>query len=247
MAVSGSSLWWELSRRPHRGLTRVRDGVPFRASTEPKRIRRQIGGPSIHAAEAECLVLQQLCAAQKSPSTFDGRIFAGYAAMRAGPRAARSLFVAGTILVASHVTLLVFYPVALFPSNLLVLMYPLLAVTVCLLGAYSESSETRPSWLFFGSGLLVAAVGQLGVTYYDLATHIHTQTQAINTDFFFFAYAISLMLAICSRSTAAGLRTFAWLDGAQALIAAMLAYLQLSRYCPRMLVPRRSPRPISCI
>jgi hypothetical protein len=61
-----------------------------------------------------------------------------------GPGAARSLFVAGTILVAAHVTLLVVDPVALFPSNLLVLMYPLLGVTVCLLGAYSESPETRP-------------------------------------------------------------------------------------------------------
>jgi signal transduction histidine kinase/DNA-binding response OmpR family regulator len=152
--------------------------------------------------------------------------------MRAAPGAARSLFVAGTILVAAHVTLLVFDPVALFPSNLLVLMYPLLGVTVCLLGAYSESPDTRPLWLLFGSGLLVAAVGQLGVTYYDLATHIHTQTQALNTDFFFFAYAIPILLAICSRGKDAGLKVFAWLDGAQALIAAMLAYLQLFSLLP---------------
>jgi hypothetical protein len=167
--------------------------------------------------------------------------------MRAGPGAARSLFVAVTILVAAHVTLLVFDPVALFPSNLLVLMYPLLGVIVCLLGAYSESPETRPLWLLLGSGLLVAAVGQLGVTYYDLATHIHTQTQAINTDFFFFAYAIPVMLAICSRGKEAGPKVFAWLDGAQALIAAMLAYLQLFLVRPRMPVPRQSPRPTSCI
>jgi signal transduction histidine kinase/CheY-like chemotaxis protein len=152
--------------------------------------------------------------------------------MRADPGVTRSLFVAGTILVAAHLILLAFDPVALFPSNLLVLMYPLLGVTVCLLGAYSESPETRPLWLLFGCGLLVAAVGQLGVTYYDLATHIHTQTQAINTDFFFFAYAIPVMLAICSRSTDAGLKVFAWLDGAQALIAAMLAYLQLFSVLP---------------
>src|ERR1700734_1365077 len=123
-------------------------------------------------------------------------------------------------------------PRALFPSNLLNIVYPLLGVTVCLLGAYSESEETRPLWLLFGSGLLVAAVGQLGVTYYDLATHIHTQTQAINTDFFFFAYAIPVMLAICSRSADAGLKSFTWLDGAQALIAAMLAYLQLFSVLP---------------
>jgi hypothetical protein len=82
--------------------------------------------------------------------------------MRAGPGAARSLFVAGTSLVAAHVTLLVFDPRALFLSNLFNIMYPLLGVTVCVLGAYSESPETRPLWLLFGCGLLVAAVGELG-------------------------------------------------------------------------------------
>ena len=150
----------------------------------------------------------------------------------ARPGAARSLFVAGTILVAAHVTLLVFDPRALFLSNLFLLMYPLLGVTVCLLGAYGESPEARPLWLLFGCGLLVAAVGELGLTYNDFGMHIHTQTQALNSDFFFFAYAIPVMLAICSRSTDAGLKVFAWLDGAQALIAAMLAYLQLFSVLP---------------
>jgi signal transduction histidine kinase/CheY-like chemotaxis protein len=152
--------------------------------------------------------------------------------MRAGPGAARRLFVAVAILVAAHVTLLVFDPRATFPSNLFNLMYPLLGVTVCLLGANSESPETRPLWLLFGCGLLIAAVGQLGFTYYYFATQLHTQTRAINSDFFFFAYAIPVMLAICSRGTDAGLKIFAWLDGAQALIAAMLAYLQLFSILP---------------
>jgi hypothetical protein len=40
------------------------------------------------------------------------------------PGASRGLFVAGTILVAAHVTLLVLDPRALFPSNLLSIMYP---------------------------------------------------------------------------------------------------------------------------
>src|SRR6202166_2581121 len=152
--------------------------------------------------------------------------------MRAALVAARSLFVAATILVAAHVALLVFDPRALVPSNLILLMYPLLGVTVCLLGAYRESTEIRPLWLLFGCGLLVAAIGELGLTYYDFGTHIHTQTQALNSDFFFFAYAIPVMLAICSRSTDAGLKTFAWLDGAQALIATVLAYLQLFSVLP---------------
>jgi signal transduction histidine kinase/CheY-like chemotaxis protein len=150
----------------------------------------------------------------------------------ARPWAARSLFVASMILVAAHGTLLVFDPLALFTSNLFLLMYPLLGVTACLLGAYRESPETKPLWLLFGCGLLVAAVGELGLTYHDFGTRIHTQTQALNSDFFFFAYAIPVMLAICSRSTDAGLKSFAWLDGAQALIAAMLAYLQLFSVLP---------------
>jgi signal transduction histidine kinase/ActR/RegA family two-component response regulator len=153
--------------------------------------------------------------------------------MRARPGAARSLFVTGTILVAAHEALLVFDPHALFLSNLFLLIYPLLGVTACLLGAYSDSPEARPLWLLFGCGLLVAAMGELGLTYYDFGTHIHTQTQALNSDFFFFAYGIPVMLAICARTTDADLTIFAWLDGAQAIIAAMLAYLQLFSALPQ--------------
>ncbi len=177
----------------------------------------------------------------------DGRTRAGCAVMRARTGAARSLFVLATIFVAAHVTLLVFDPHATFLSNLFILMFPLLGVTGCLLGAYSEPPDARPLWLLFGGGLLLAAIGQLGFTYYYFARNLHTQTQALNSDFFFFAYGIPIMLAICSRSTDAGLRIFAWLDGAQALIAAMLAYLQLFSFCPRIPVPRRSPRRISCM
>jgi signal transduction histidine kinase/ActR/RegA family two-component response regulator len=176
--------------------------------------------------------LQQLCAVQTWPKAPDGGIFAGYAVMRARPSAVRSLFVAGTILVATHEALLVFDPHALFLSNLVLLIYPLLGVTACLLGAYSDSPEAKPLWLLFGCGLLVAAIGELGLTYYDFGTHVHTQTQALNSDFFFFAYGIPVMMAICARSTDADLRIFAWLDGAQAIIAAMLAYLQLFTALP---------------
>jgi signal transduction histidine kinase/CheY-like chemotaxis protein len=156
----------------------------------------------------------------------------GWAVIGARPGAARNLFVAGLIVVAAHVTLLVFDPRATLLSNLFILAFPLLGVTACLVGAYSESPETKPLWLLFGCGLLLAAVGQLGLTYYYFVLHMHSQTQALNSDFFFFAYGIPVMLAICSRSSDAGLKVFAWLDGAQALIAAMLAYLQLFSILP---------------
>jgi hypothetical protein len=99
--------------------------------------------------------------AQKWPRAPDVQTFAVYAVMRVGPGAARSLFVAGTILVAVHVALLAFDPHALLLSNLLILMFDLLGLTVCLLGASSESPETRPLWLLFGCGLLLVVVGSL--------------------------------------------------------------------------------------
>src|SRR6201996_2150067 len=145
---------------------------------------------------------------------------------------ARTLFAAGTNVMAAPATLLVFDPLATFASNLFVLMYPLLGFAACLLGAYKDTQETRPLWLLLSCGLFFAVVGQVGLTYYDFATNIHTQTRAFHFDFFFFAYGIPVMLAICSRSTDAGLKIFAWLDGAQALIAAVLAYLQLFSVLP---------------
>jgi signal transduction histidine kinase/CheY-like chemotaxis protein len=152
--------------------------------------------------------------------------------MKGAPPAARTLFAAGAIVMAAHAILLVFDPLATFASNLFVLMYPLLGFVVCLLGAYNDTEETRPLWLLLACGLLFAVVGQVGLTYYDFATNIHTQTRAFHFDFFFFAYGIPVMLAICSRSTDAGLKVFAWLDGVQALIAVMLAYLQLFSVLP---------------
>ena len=157
--------------------------------------------------------------------------------IRTGLGAARSLFAAGAIAVTAHATLLILDPRATFPSNLFILLFPLLGIMVCLAGAYCDSEETRPPWLLFGSGLLLAAVVQLGLTYYSFATHIQSQTEALNYDFFFFAYGIPVMLAICSRNTDAGLKIFAWLDGAQALIAAMLAYLQIFSALPSQVRP----------
>ena len=148
------------------------------------------------------------------------------------PDVALSLFVAAPILVAVHAALLVFDPRVMFLSNLFILMYPLMGVTVCLIGAHRDTPETRSLWLLFGCGLFIAVVGQLGLMYDDFTTPVHTQTQALNSDFFFFAYAIPVMLAICSRTKDAGLKIFAWLDGAQALIAAILAYLQLFSVLP---------------
>jgi signal transduction histidine kinase/CheY-like chemotaxis protein len=143
--------------------------------------------------------------------------------------------------VAALTTLLVCHPDATLLSNLLISALLLLAMTLCLIGAHIEGKETRPLWLLLGSGFFLATVGQLGWTYSAAVANLHVRTQAFNFDFFFFAYGIPILLAICSRDKDAGLKTFVWLDGAQALIASILAYLLLFSVLPSY----ARPRPIS--
>jgi hypothetical protein len=158
--------------------------------------------------------------------------------MRSKSSASRVLLVTATILVGAHATLLAFHPEATLLSNLFIVCLLLLATTLCLVGAYTESSEARPLWLLLGGGFLLATVGQLAWTYSAYAAHLRTHPKAFNGDFFFFVYGIPILLAICSREKDAGFRTFVWLDGAQALIAAALAYLLLFSVLPSHAPPR---------
>jgi signal transduction histidine kinase/DNA-binding response OmpR family regulator len=144
----------------------------------------------------------------------------------------RSLFAVGTTIMAAQVTLLVLNPRATVVSNVIISVMALLAVTVCLLSAYGASTETRKFWILLGSGFLLSMVGQVGATYYDLVSCTHTQTAALNSDYFFFAYGIPILLAICSGDKDAGLPIFVWLDGTQGLVAAILAYLQIFSALP---------------
>jgi hypothetical protein len=143
--------------------------------------------------------------------------------------------------VGAHATVLAIHPEATLLSNIFILCLLLLATALCLVGAHTECNEARPLWLLLGAGFLLATVGQLAWTYDAYAAHLRTHPQAFNGDFFFFVYGIPILLAICSRDKDAGLRTFVWLDGTQALIAAMLAYVLLFSVLPSHARPRPIP------
>jgi hypothetical protein len=161
--------------------------------------------------------------------------------LRSQTGASRTLLITATILVGAHTTVLAIHPEATLLSNIFILCLLLLATALCLVGAHTECNEARPLWLLLGAGFLLATVGQLAWTYDAYAAHLRTHPQAFNGDFFFFVYGIPILLAICSRDKDAGLRTFIWLDGAQALIAAMLAYLLLFSVLPSHARPRPIP------
>ena len=161
--------------------------------------------------------------------------------LRSQTGASRTLLMTATILVGAHATVLAIHPEATLLSNIFILCLLLLATALCLVGAHTECNEARPLWLLLGAAFLLAAVGQLAWTYGAYAAHLRTKPRAFNGDFFFFIYGIPILLAICSRDKDAGLRTFVWLDGTQALIAAMLAYVLLFSVLPSHARPRPIP------
>lgn len=165
--------------------------------------------------------------------------------LRSQSGAARTLLVTATILVGAHATLLALHPEATLLSNLFILCLLFLATALCLVGAHTECDESRPLWFLLGAGFFLATVGQSAWTYSAYAAQLRTHPQALNGDFFFFVYGIPILLAICSRDKDSGFRTFVWLDGAQALIAAVLAYLLLFSVLPSH--AQRRPIPASTL
>jgi len=165
----------------------------------------------------------------------------GLAQVRLRSDASRTFLITASILVAAHVTLLALHPEATLLSNLFIVVILALTTVSCLVAARTEGNETSSLWALLGAGIFLATVGQLGFTYAAFVADLHTHTRAFHADFFFFAYGIPILLAICSRERDAELRTFVWLDGAQACIAAILAYPLLFSVLPAS----SRPRPIS--
>ncbi|HET9101651.1 MAG TPA: diguanylate cyclase, partial [Acidobacteriaceae bacterium] len=119
---------------------------------------------------------------------------------------------------------------ATFASNLLIALEFLLAAAGCVQCASTHSAETRAQWNLVASGFLLSVAGQIDYTYESLVNV--QQTTATPADFFFMIYGIPILLAISFTSDEADLRALFWLDGVQAMIAAVLIYLQLFSTLP---------------
>jgi diguanylate cyclase (GGDEF)-like protein len=144
----------------------------------------------------------------------------------------RGLFASCAVIVVAQSVILRVDPTATFISNVFVSISVFLACLGCLKAGHEGSPKTRRLWFLFGSAFFLSMIGQVASTYHELTTHNAVQNNAFNFDFLFFAYGIPLLLAICSDAESSGLKIFLWLDGVQALVAAMLAYLQLFSTLP---------------
>ena len=117
-------------------------------------------------------------------------------------------------------------------SNVAISVGVLLACLGCLDAAWRSPKETQRLWILFGIAFFISMVGQFAETYHQQVTRTVSQTNAFNFDFLFFAYGIPLLLAICTGAESSSIKAFLWMDGAQALVGAILAYLEIFSELP---------------
>lgn len=142
------------------------------------------------------------------------------------------LFASCAAVVLAQAIIMYVRPHATLASNAAICISVLLASLGCLDAARKCPEETRRLWILFGTAFLISMVGQIAATYHEQVTSSANQTTAFNFDFLFFVYGIPLLLAICSGAETSGLKAFIWMDGAQALVGATLAYLEIFSALP---------------
>lgn len=142
------------------------------------------------------------------------------------------LFVACATVAVVQAIIICVRPHAALASNSAISIGVLLACLGCWAAARKSSKETRRLWILFGTAFFISMVGQIAATYHEQVTSSAIQTKAFNFDFLFFAYGIPILLAICSGAETSSLKAFLWIDGAQALVGATLAYMEIFSQLP---------------
>jgi diguanylate cyclase (GGDEF)-like protein len=135
----------------------------------------------------------------------------------------RVMFAATALSMVVHTVILVVDPHAALASNILVGLAFVFATLACLHQFQTGPAEASRLWALLAAAFLLSIIGQAQSTVDELLP-IH-RTTAFTADFFFLVYGIPVLLAISSPNE--GLRNFLWFDTAQALIAALLLYLQI--------------------
>ncbi|MHB1958480.1 MAG: GGDEF domain-containing protein [Acidobacteriaceae bacterium] len=161
----------------------------------------------------------------------NARPFAAPAAVSPRWMSIRVLFALCAIGLVAQGVLILLDPKAMVAFNLLIALDFVFAAAGCLISCASiRNAETRALWIMVAAGFFLSIAGQID-DIYDLAMKL-PQTTATMSDFFFLIYGIPILLAISFTSDEADLRVLFWLDGAQAIVAAVLIYFQIFSILP---------------
>jgi diguanylate cyclase (GGDEF)-like protein len=143
----------------------------------------------------------------------------------------RVVFAACAISLLVQGVIMVLVPQAMVAFNMLIAVEFLFAAAGCLRYASKSNAEIRMLWILLASGFLFSVGGQIQDTC-DLLLNVQATTTATMADFFFLVYGIPILLAISLTNEEADLRVLYWLDGAQAVGAAVLIYFQIYSVFP---------------
>lgn len=143
---------------------------------------------------------------------------------------ARILFTVCVISLLAQGILVVVDRQAMFAFNMLIALEFLCAAVGCLRFASRENPETRALWILVACGFFLSIGGQIQDSYDILL--VQQPSTATMADFFFLIYGIPILLAISFTNEEADLGVLFWLDGAQAIVAAILIYFQIYSVLP---------------
>jgi diguanylate cyclase (GGDEF)-like protein len=105
------------------------------------------------------------------------------------------------------------------------------ALVACIWYARWRAVELRTNWLLLASGLLLFTIGLVVACWADMVAHA-SRNIAFLSDFFFFFYGAPVLFAVSLVPGDRRTWPFAWIDGLQAIIAGILAYIQIFAVIP---------------
>jgi diguanylate cyclase (GGDEF)-like protein len=105
------------------------------------------------------------------------------------------------------------------------------ALAACAVYVARTSGRLRTNWLLVLAGLSVWVIGVAISAWGDIVAQA-SRNVAFLCDFFFFFYGVPILFATCRPAEGHHARPFAWIDGAQAVVAGILAYVQIFSVIP---------------
>jgi diguanylate cyclase (GGDEF)-like protein len=110
-------------------------------------------------------------------------------------------------------------------------MAPVCAVVACTVHTADSSDQLRTNWLLIVAGLTFWAIAMAISAWGDMVAHANRNV-AFLSDFVYFFYGVPILLAISQPADRHHSWPFAWIDGSQAVIAGILAYIQIFSVIP---------------
>ena len=108
---------------------------------------------------------------------------------------------------------------------------PVCALVACAVYAAGSSGQLRTNWLLVVDGLALWAMAMGISAWGDMVTHANRNV-AFLSDFVYFFYGVPILFAISQPAEGHHSWPFAWIDGSQAVIAGILAYIQIFSVIP---------------